>query len=374
MSTSIPIAVLPGDGHGPDVIRAARRVLEAAGERFGFSLAFTEFPYSGAHYMDTGVLLPDEALEELNGFPAILFGGVGDPRTEPGLLQREILLKLTDGLDLFISLRPVRLMPGVKSYLRSKGPQDIDYVIVREHSGGMNGQIGGSLLKGTPEEVAQESMIYSRAQVERCLRYAFELASSPSRRGLVTLSGKCSLLRHVYDLWMRVFEEMGDTEYPGIQRQYYGVDDICMELVRHPEQFDVIVTGNLFGDILADVGAVSQGGIGYAPVGSIHPGKTGMFGPMRSSPDFYKETPLQANPMSAIGAAALLLGHMGQDLAARTVEEAMMMTTATEVIAEGAMLSHFHTAEVADMVAQRVRTVTPPASEAPATAASPHPG
>jgi len=321
--------------------------------------------------METGTLLPDKVVDELREYPAILFGGVGDPRAEPGLLQREILLKLTDGLDLFISLRPVRLMPGVKSYLRSKGPQDIDYIIVREHSGGMNGQIGGSLLKGTPEEVAQESMIYSRGQVERCLRYAFELAASPGRKGMLTLSGKCSLLRHVYDLWMRVFEEMGDTEFPDIQRRYYGVDDICMELVRHPENFDVIVTGNLFGDILADVGAVSQGGIGYAPVGSIHPGGPGMFGPMRSSPDFYQETPLQANPMSAIGAAALLLDHVGKSEAARVVEEAMMITTATEVIAEGAMLSHFHTAEVADMVVQKVRTVNPPVPASPSPAVVP---
>lgn len=373
MSSTISIGVLAGDGHGPDVIQAAQRVLDAAGERFGFKLGYTEYPYSGAHYLKTGELLPDELLDELAAYPGILFGGVGHADAEPGLLQREILLKLTDALDLYISLRPVRLMPGVKSYLRSKGPQDIDYVIVREHSGGMNGQIGGTLLKGTPEEVAQESMIYSRGQVERCLRYAFEFASAPSRRGKLTLSGKCSLLRHVYDLWLRVFEEMGEQEFPHIQRQYYGADDICMELVRHPEEFDVIVTGNLFGDILADVGAVSQGGIGYAPVGSIHPGKTGMFGPMRSSPDFYKTTPKQANPFSAIGAAALLLDHLGHSQAARTIEEAMMITTATEVIAEGAMLTHFYTAEVADMIAQKIYTITPPTPAAQPSAASPRP-
>jgi 3-isopropylmalate dehydrogenase len=354
MAKAIPIGVFPGDGHGPEVILAAKRVLKAAADRYGFSLEFKSYPYSGAHYMKTGELLPDAVVEECSSYSALLFGGVGHPDAPVGLLSREILLKITEALDLYISLRPVRLMPGVKSYLRSKGPQEIDYLIVREHSGGMNGRSGGSLMKGSPHEVAQESMIYSYFQVERCLRHAFELASSPQRRGRLTLSGKSSLLTHVYDLWIRVFEEMGEAEFPHIERQYYGVDDICMELVRHPETFDVIVTGNLFGDILADVGAVSQGGIGYASIGSIHPGKTGMFGPMRASPDFYSETPLQANPMSAIGAAAMLLDHIGQPEAARTVEDAMMVTTATEVIAEGAMLSHFQTAEVADMVINRI--------------------
>jgi 3-isopropylmalate dehydrogenase len=354
METQIPLAVFPGDGHGPEVIRSAMRVLDAAGEAFGFGFDYSEFPCSGAQYMATGELRPNEVLARLESFPAILFGGVGHVRAPVGLLNREILLRITEHLDLYISLRPVRLMPGVKSYLRSKGPREIDYVIVRETSGGMNGKLGGSILKNTPDEIAQESMIYSRRQVERCLRFAFELAGQPGRRGQLTLSGKSSLLRHVYELWHRVFEEMGRAEYPKIRRQYYGIDDICMQLVRDPETFDVIVTGNLFGDILADVGAVSQGGIAYASVGSIHPGKTGMFGPMRASPDFYEVSANQANPMAAIGAAAMLLRHIGQAAAAARVEEAMMMTTATEVIGEGAMLSRFSTVEVGEMVANRV--------------------
>lgn len=355
MPPPIPIGVFPGDGHGPSVIHAARRVLETAAEVYGFKLDFREYPHCGARYLETGELLPDGILDELAGLPAILFGGVGHPKAPPGLLSREILLKITDALDLYISKRPVRLMPGVNSYLRNKGHKEIDYVIIREHSGGMNGKVGGTLLRGGPAEVAQESMIYSRFQVDRCLRHAFDLAASPGRRGHLTLSGKSSLLPRVHDLWRRAFEEIGEEEYPRVKRRYYSIDDICMQLVRDPESFDVIVTGNLFGDILADVGAVSQGGIGYAAVGSIHPGKTGMFGPMRASPDFYEVSNEQANPMSALGAAAMLLEHVGQPGAAARVEDAMMITTATEVIAEGAMLSRFLTAEVADMVINRIR-------------------
>lgn len=354
MSASIPVAVFPGDGHGPDVIDAACCVLQAVGDVFGFQCQFHSYPCSGAHYKKTGELLPDAVLRELEEMPAILFGGVYHAEVEAGLLAREILLRITRHLDQYISLRPVHLFPGVKSYLRNKGPEQVDFYVVREGSGGMDGRMGGSLLKGSAMEVSQETMIYSRHQVDRCLRFAFQLASRPERRGRVTLSGKTSLLPNVTDLWMRAFKEMGEAEFSGIDRQYYGMDDISMQLVRYPEEFDVIVTGNLFGDILADIGAVSQGGIGYAAVGSIHPGKSGMFGPMRASPDFYQVSPNQANPMAAISAVCMLLRHLGQDAAANSLEEAMMVTTATEVIAEGAMLSRFSTREVADMVAGKL--------------------
>lgn len=354
MATELSIAVFPGDGHGPSVIDAACRVLEAAGQVFGFSPRFTRYPYCGAHYLQTGELLPDRVLEELKGYAGILFGGVFHSGVEPGLLAREILLKITRHLDLYVSLRPVRLFPGVSSYLRNKGPQQIDYIVVRENSGGMDGRVGGVLLKGSPQEVAQETLLYTRHQVDRCLRFAFELASRPDRRGRLTLSGKSSLQPRVYDLWMRAFQEMGEAEFPGVKRDYYGVDDICMQMVRQPEAFDVIVTANLFGDILADIGAVSQGGIGYAAVGSLHPGRVGMYGPMRASPDFYAVSLEQANPIAAISAGALLLRQAGQLQAALSIEEALMVVTATEVIAEGAMLSRFRTDEVADMVAARI--------------------
>lgn len=355
MSTKHTIAVFPGDGHGPSVIAAAREVLIAAADTQAISLEFTEFPYSGARYLETGELLPDETLSQLAGFDAILFGGAFHESAEPGLLAREILLKITRGLDQYISLRPVRLFPGVKSYLRNKGPQEIDYYVVRENSGGINGSIGGSMLEGTPTETAQETMVYTRFQVERCLRFAFELARRPDRRGLVTLSGKSSLLPHVNALWNRVFEEMGEREFPSVRRAYSGIDDICMQLVRYPEAFDVIVTGNLFGDILADIGAVSQGGVGYAGVASIHPGRTSMFGPMRAGGEFYDMTSTEPNPMAAISAAAELLRHLGYHDAADRVVDAMMTVTATEVIAEGTMLKRFRTDEVARMVIQRIR-------------------
>lgn len=353
MSSPYHIAVFPGDGHSPKVIEAACSVLRATAKRFAFDVDFTTYPHSGAHHQATGELLPDEILAGLPNFHAILFGGVYHEKAEPGLLYREILLKITQTLDQYISLRPVRLFPGVKSYLRNKGPQQIDYCIVRENSGGINGSIGGTLLPGTPTETAQETMLYTHFQVERCLRFAFELAARPDRRGKLTLTGKSSLLPHVQALWTRVFDDLG-KEYPQVTRQYYGVDDISMQLVRYPENFDVIVTGNLFGDILADIGAVSQGGIGYAGVGSIHPGKTSMFGPMRASSDFYESSSDQANPMAAIYAASMLLRHLGEHAAALKLEEAMMVTTATEVIAEGTMLSRFATEEVANMVAARL--------------------
>ncbi|MGA0367982.1 MAG: isocitrate/isopropylmalate family dehydrogenase, partial [Kiritimatiellia bacterium] len=316
MPKSYEIGVIPGDGQGPSVIRAAQKVLEAAADRFNFSIQFREYPYSGAHYLKTGELLPDVVLEELRSLPALLFGGVGHPELPPGLLSREILLKIAENLDLFISLRPVRLMPGVKSYLRAKDTQHIDYVIVREYSGGINGKIGGNLLPNTPGEMAQEIGVYSRFQVERCLRFAFELAGSPGRRKQLTLTSKSSLLPHIYALWARIFHEMGEAEFPQIQRSYMEVDDICMQLVRYPENFDVIVTGNLTGDILANIGAISQGGAGYASIGSLHPGKTGVFGPMRASAEFYEVSDLQANPVAAIGSGAMLLRHLGETDAA----------------------------------------------------------
>ncbi len=354
MPNAYQIAVFPGDGHGPSVMEAAVRVLCAAGERFDFECRFTTFPYSGAHFVETGELLPETVLAQLSGFDGILFGGVSHPEVEPGLLAREILLKITRHLDQYISLRPVRLSPGVKSYLRNKGPQHIDYCVVRENSAGINGNIGGAVLQGTDLEVAQETMMYSRMQVDRCLRFAFELASRSDRRGRVTLSGKSSLLPHVNALWMRAFREMGDSDFPGIARNYLGVDDIAMQMVRYPEQFDVIVTGNLFGDILADIGAVTQGGVGYAAVGSIHPGKTGMFGPMRASMEFYEASSDQANPIAAISAASMLLRDLRENEAAARVEDSIMATTATEVIAEGTMLSRFTTDEVAGMVSARI--------------------
>lgn len=355
MSQTYLIGVFPGDGQGPSVIRAAQKVLETAADRYGFKVRFREYPCSGAHYLATGELCPDAVLEELKETPAILFGGVGHTAVSPGLLSREILLKITDTLDLYISQRPVRLMPGVKSYLRTKNNQAIDYVIIREHSGGLNGKMGGSVLKGTADEIAQENLVYSRFQVERCLRYAFQVASSPPRKGKLTLSSKSSLQPHAYDLWSRVFNELGEQEFPHIQRNYMEVDDICMQMVRYPETLDVIVTGNLTGDILANVGAVSQGGAGYAAIGSLHPGKTGMFGPMRASPEFYQDSPLQANPIAAISAVAMMLRYLGEETAAHKIEEAVIVTLASEVTGEGSVLSRFQTREVADIILQRLQ-------------------
>lgn len=355
MSKNYIIGVFPGDGQGPSIIRAAQKILKFIGDKQGFEIDFIEYPYSGAHYLQTGELLPDSVLSEIQDLPALLFGGVGHPEVTHGLLSRNILLKINDALDLFISERPVKLMSGVKSYLRTKDNKDIDYIIIREHSGGLNGKVGGSVRKGSSGEIAQESLVYGRFQVERCLRYAFQVASSPGRNHQLTLTSKSSLLPHAYDLWFRCFNEIGEAEFPKVKRNYIEVDDICMQLVRYPENFDVIVTGNLTGDILANVGAVSQGGTGYAAIGSIHPGKIGMFGPMRASAEFYELSDVQANPIAAISAAVMLLRYIGEAVAAARIEEAMIITLATEVIGEGTLLSRFQTMEVADMILNRIR-------------------
>ncbi|MBW2427442.1 MAG: 3-isopropylmalate dehydrogenase, partial [Deltaproteobacteria bacterium] len=252
MTKTYRIAVIPGDGTGPEVVNEGRKVLQAAAIRYGFNLEMTDFDFGGDRYLRTGEELPETAADELRRFDSIYLGAIGHPGVKPGILEKGILLRLRFELDQFINLRPVRLYPGVETPLKNKTPEQIDYVVIRENSGGIYTGTGGISMKGTPHEVAVQSMVYNRFQVERCLRYAFEYARKFGKKArgkgdanTLGLVGKTNVLTYVYDLWERAFNEMGEKDYADIRRDYYHVDATCMWMVKNPEWFDVIVTGNM---------------------------------------------------------------------------------------------------------------------------------
>ncbi|UCD79775.1 MAG: 3-isopropylmalate dehydrogenase, partial [Desulfobacterales bacterium] len=287
MANTYRIAVIPGDGTGPEVVNEGRKVLQAAATRYGFNLEMTDFDFGGDRYLRTGEVLPETAAEELRRFDAIYLGAIGHPDVKPGILEKGILLRLRFELDQFINLRPVRLYPGVETPLKNKTPEQIDYVVIRENSGGIYTGIGGISMKGTPHEVAVQSMVYNRFQVERCLRYAFEYtrkfgkkARGRGEANTLGLVGKTNVLTYVFDLWERVFHEIGEKDYPDVKREYYHVDATCMWMVKSPEWFDVLVTSNMFGDIITDLGAETQGGMGIAAGGNINPQGVSMFEPI----------------------------------------------------------------------------------------------
>ncbi len=353
MSKTYSIAVIGGDGTGPEVAREAVKVMEAAAVRHGFKLDFQDFDYGGDRYLSTGEVLPDSAADELRRFDGILLGAIGHPDVKPGILEKGILLRLRFELDQYINLRPVKLYPGVETPLKGKGPEDIDYDVVRENTGDLYTGVGGTSLKGTPNEVAVQSAVYTRFQVDRCLRYAFELARIRDRKRTVALCGKTNVLTYVYDLWERAFHEMGEKEFPDIKREYYHVDATCMWMVKNPEWFDVIVTGNMFGDIITDLGAITQGGMGIAAGGNINPNGVSMFEPIGGSAPKYTGKNV-INPLACICAAAMLLRHLGETEAADAVEASVMNATAHKIKNLGAGRMGFSTTEVGDLVAEGV--------------------
>jgi 3-isopropylmalate dehydrogenase len=316
---SYDIAVIPGDGTGPEVVAEGLKVLKAAAARAGFSYKLTHYDFGGERYLRTGETLPDSAVPELAAHDAIFLGAVGHPDVKPGVLELGLLLKARFALDLYINLRPVKLFPGVETPIKDKGPKEIDFVVVRENTEGLYANTGGYLKKDTPDEVATQVSINTRKGVERCVRYAFEYASRPDRRGQLTLVGKTNVLTYAWDLWWRAFNEIGDADYPHIKREYAHVDATCMWFVKNPEWFDVIVTDNMFGDIITDLGAMIQGGMGVAAGGNIHPGGTGMFEPIGGSAPKYTGQNV-INPLAAIGAVAMMLDYIGQAEAALWVE------------------------------------------------------
>ncbi|MDP8249161.1 MAG: 3-isopropylmalate dehydrogenase [Candidatus Tritonobacter lacicola] len=353
MAKSYKIAVIPGDGTGPEVVREGVKVLEAASGKFGFKLEKQEFDFGGERYKRTGETLPDSAIDEMRAFDAIYLGAIGHPDVKPGILEKGILLKLRFGLDQYINLRPVKLYPGVETPLRNKGPEDIDYVVVRENTGGLYTGTGGISMKGTPHEVAVQSMVYNRFQVDRCLRYAFEYTKKRNRKKTLALCGKTNVLTFAYDLWERAFNEMGEKEYPDITREYYHVDATCMWMVKNPEWFDVIVTGNMFGDIITDLGAITQGGMGIAAGGNLNPEGVSMFEPIGGSAPKYTGKNV-INPLAAIAAGQMMLESLGEEDAAEAVEDAMVKALQKDIKSLSAGKMGMGTSDVGDLLVKYI--------------------
>jgi 3-isopropylmalate dehydrogenase len=354
------IAVIPGDGTGPEVTDEAVKVLKIAADKFNFKVDLAEFDFGCERYKKTGETLPDSAVEELRKFDSILLGAIGHPDVAPGILEKGILLKARFELDQYINLRPVKLYPGVDTPLKDKGPDDIDFVVIRENTGDLYSGAGGFSLKGTQNEVAVQSAIYNRFQVDRCLKYAFEYARKYGKKArgkgdknTLALCGKTNVLTYIYDLWERAFHEMGDAEYPDITREYYHVDATCMWMVKNPDWFDVIVTGNMFGDIITDLGAMVQGGMGIAAGGNINPEGVSMFEPIGGSAPKYTGKGV-INPLAAICAMQMMLSTLGEEKAADAVEQAIMFVTANKLQSLQAGRMGYSTSQVGDLVAEKL--------------------
>ena len=342
------IAVIPGDGTGPEVVSEARKVLDAVGELEGFSCDYQVYDFGGERYLKTGEILPDSAIDELRGFKSILLGAIGHPEVKPGILEQGILLKLRFALDQYINLRPVKLYAGVETPLRDKGPDDIDFMVVRENSEGLYTGSGGFLKKGTADEVAIQESINTRKGVERCLRYAFDLCRERGQEKKLTLCGKTNVLTYAFDLWQRAFNEVAE-EYPDIATDYGHVDAVCMWMVKNPEWFDVIVTDNMFGDIITDLGAMIQGGMGIAAGGNINPQGASMFEPIGGSAPKYTGQNV-INPLAAIMAGQMMLRHMGENSAAERVEKAVVTVLRDKLKSVAAGKMGYGTREVGDLV------------------------
>ncbi len=351
MARSYSIAVIPGDGTGPEVVAEGIKVLRAVAPAEGFKIDFTSYDFGGDRYLRTGEILPETAAEELRKHHAIYLGAIGHPDVRPGILEKGILLRLRFELDQYINLRPVKLYPNVQTPLKDKGPEHIDYVVVRENSGGVYTGSGGITMKGTPHEVAVQEMIYNRFQVERCLRYAFEYTRKRDRRKILALVGKTNVLTYVFDLWERVFNEIGQREFPDIKREYYHVDATCMWMVKNPEWFDVLVTENMFGDIITDLGAITQGGMGIAAGGNINPGGVSMFEPIGGSAPKYTGMNV-INPLAAIASAQMMLETLGEDKAALRIERGIVKVLQNDIKSLAAGRMGLSTTQVGDKVAE----------------------
>ena len=346
------IAVVGGDGTGPEVVREGLKVLDAVNAQFDIKMDYTHFDFGGERYLKTGEVLPETAVSDLKQFDAIFLGAIGHPDVKPGILEKGILLKLRFELDQYINLRPIKLYPNVETPLKDKKPEDIDFVVVRENSEGLYTGSGGLLKKGTPDEVAIQTSINTRKGVERCIRYAFECARKRNKRKTLTLCGKTNVLTFAFDLWERAFHEIGSKDYPDIKREYAHVDATTMWMIKNPEWFDVIVTDNMFGDIITDLGAMIQGGMGIASGGNINPEGVSMFEPIGGSAPKYTGKNV-INPLAAIGAGMMMLEILGEEKAAAKVEAAMAdVMRKMKSMSAGKM--GFSTTEIGDMVAEAV--------------------
>ena len=341
------IGVIRGDGTGPEVVGEGLKVLEAV--RDGFDVELVDFDLGADRYLRTGDVLPDEELEDLGSCDAIFLGAVGDPRVRPGILERDLLLKIRFGLDQWVNLRPVVRYPGVQTLLPSHTEEDVDLVVVRENSEGLYTGAGGFHRKGTRHEVAIQESINTRHGVERIVRYAFELAASASRRRKLTLVHKTNVLTFAGDLYQRVVDELG-SEFPGVEADYVHVDAACIYFLDSPSRFDVIVTDNMFGDIITDLGAMIQGGMGIAAGGNINPDGVSMFEPIGGTAP--SETGKGTiNPLAAIGAMEMLLRQLGETAAAERVDRGIRLATGRMKSMRAGEMG-FTTTEVGDLVVE----------------------
>ncbi len=348
--TTHRIAVLPGDGTGPEVVREGLKVLEATGVHYELH----EYDLGGERYKRTGDILPDSVLNELRGFDAIYLGAIGHPDVAPGILEKGLLLRLRFELDQYINLRPVKLYSGVDCPLKDKGPADIDFIVVRENTEGLYSGMGGFQYKGTPQEVSTQIHMTTRFGAERAIRYAFDLCRKRNKMRQLHLVGKTNVLTYVHDTWWRAFNEVGEADYPDIRREYAHVDATCMWFVKNPEWFDVIVVENMFGDIITDLGAMIQGGMGIAAGGNINPAGVSMFEPIGGSAPKYTGKNVIC-PLAAIEAAKMMLAHLGEEKAAARMEGAVVKALESgkiESLSAGRM--GMGTAEVGDLVAELV--------------------
>ncbi len=373
--TQYKIPVIPGDGIGPEIVAEGRKVLDTAGEVYGFDIDWIEYPHGAEHYLKTGELLSEDTLTELSGYDAIYLGSIGDPRIPPGVLEQGILLTARFYFDQYINLRPVKLLKGVATPLKDKGPEDIDFVVVRENTEDLYIGVGGRAAAGRSsdtaeivrnlyhvkfdldvetdaDEIAYQIGMISRQGSERVIRYAFELASDPARKQHLSSVDKANVMTDIYGFWREVFTTVAD-KYPDIETDFNFVDAICMWFVKNPEWFDVVVTPNMFGDIITDLGAMIQGGLGLAPGGNINPDGVSMFEPIHGSAPKHKGLN-KVNPIATIWAGAMLIEEIGQRDAAQAIVGAI-----EENLLEGKVKTYdlggsAGTSDVGDDIARRL--------------------
>ena len=350
------IAVIPGDGTGPEVTNEALKVLKAVSDQDGVDYELTHYDFGGDRYLQTGEILPEGAVDELKEKDAIYLGAIGHPDVQPGILEKGLLLSLRFALDQYVNLRPVTLYPGVETPLAGKGPEDIDFVVIRENTEDMYCGIGGFLKKGTADEVASQTAIYTRKGCERIIRYAFEYTrkrNNPQGKRL-TLVGKTNVLTYGHDLLWRTYQDVAQ-EYPDVEADYNHIDAACMWFVKNPEYYDVVVTTNMFGDIITDLGAMIQGGMGVAAGGNINPdpGGTSMFECMGGSAPKYTGQNV-INPIAAIAAMGMLLEQTGHSESADKITKAIKVVTGTKMESMSAGRMGYSTTEVGDLVCENL--------------------
>ncbi len=352
MSKTYKIAVIPGDGTGPEVINEGLKVLDAAADKFSFKYEKIVYDVGGERFLKTGEVLPDTVIEELKKVDGIYLGAIGDPRVKPGILEKGILLRLRFELDQYINLRPVVLYDKRFCPLKDKEEKDIDFVVVRENTEGLYCGAGGFLRKDTEFEVAVQESINTYKGVERCIRFAFEYAKKRDKKRQVTLCGKTNVLTFAFDLWERTFYKVAQ-DFPDIKTDYAHVDATCMWMVKNPDWFDVIVTDNMFGDIITDLGAIIQGGMGIAAGGNINPEGVSMFEPIGGSAPKYTGKNV-INPLAAICALGMMLDFLGEQEAAEAVERSVKKVVREKLKSLAAGRMGYSTTEVGDLVVENL--------------------